>query len=147
MPETSTKMTIEQLLSKKDLLRLEELFSSFEYLESDIPFLTTIGVDSKRLGDAILQRCQELYPNHYTEIETGRFLKNPYPFFKKKYATLNQLILLPLYQANIDNVNSAGQQLLMHRDHINRDTLHLIFIIPKEGNLLRNLIFWMLRKS
>ena len=109
-------MTIDQVLSKKDLLDLNELFSSFDYLETDIPFLATIGVDSERLGEAIIQRCQQLVPNHYLELAIDDFLNNPLPFFRQKYPTLQRLILLPLYKVDSTNLDNIAQQLLAYRD-------------------------------
>lgn len=119
------------LLSKKQLLDYLEFLDDLNYLEMGLPFLATIGINTTRLGDAILKNIKQHLPHCYLEKDKLLFTENLYQLFDQ-YATLNQPIILPIFQQDIPDLEMAAQQLLWHRDIITRKGLNLIVLVSKE---------------
>ena len=124
-------MQLEKLISKKHLASYQELLMDLSYLEDEFPYLATIGVDSERLGEALLSDLKENHPTAYIELTTKQPTQELYRLWHDDYKDLNCLIIMPIYKEEMQDEQLAAEQLLWHRDIVTRNKLQIIVVVKK----------------
>jgi tetratricopeptide (TPR) repeat protein len=130
MPEKTGKPTVESLLPRQQWPRYQYFLDNLRYLRPGTPFLATIGIDTTRLGDAIVDDLLARYPDWQVELDQPHISKNLYQLLHG-YGGQPQPIILPMYREPLDDLKLAAEQLLWHRDIVTRERLNLIVLVAQ----------------
>jgi tetratricopeptide (TPR) repeat protein len=130
MPEKTGKPTVESLLPRQQWPRYQYFLDNLRYLRPSTPFLATIGIDTPRLGDAIVEDILAQHPDWYLEPQNQEISQNLYQLLHS-YGSKQQPIVLPIYHEPIVDLQLAAEQLLWHRDIVTRERLNLVVLVSQ----------------